>query len=186
MSAISIAILPPERLGVIEPLWVALHEHHMRGRSRPGALREQVREVAWRRRRSIYERYLTEPRCFCLLAERRGDPVGYAMVWVGSGPQVGAAVDQVAYLTSLSVLPGERGRGIGAALLHAVEERGTQRRSRALMLGVHTWNEEAIRFYERHGLRRVRPGVYAKRLTTTAATTVAAGAVTASAALASV
>jgi ribosomal protein S18 acetylase RimI-like enzyme len=122
-----------------------------------------VRDRSWPRRRAIYAHYLSQPGCFCLLAELER-PVGYAMVWFGSGLCVGAAAEQLAYLVSLSVLAEHRGRGIGRLLLERVERRARRGGARQLMLGLHPGNERALRFYRAAGMRQVHPGTLAKAI----------------------
>jgi GNAT superfamily N-acetyltransferase len=85
-----------------------------------------------------------------------GDPsVGVALltlrpnVWFG-GP--------VALLDELYVVPGERGRGIGTALLKASEEECRRRGSELLEINVDGEDADARRFYERHGYANHEPG----------------------------
>ncbi len=58
------------------------------------------------------------------------------------------------YLKLIAVLPGEEGKGIGAALLRAFEAE-TGRISRHAFLLVSDFNSGAMRFYEREGYARV-------------------------------
>jgi GNAT superfamily N-acetyltransferase len=94
------------------------------------------------------ERLLVGENVFALLA---GDPaVGLALVTLrpnvwSSGP--------VALLDELYVVPSERGRGIGTALLKAVEEECRTRGSALLEINVDGQDTDARRFYERHGYR---------------------------------
>jgi ribosomal protein S18 acetylase RimI-like enzyme len=160
MSATPVRVSPvgPERLEELRPLWLALHDHHTRIPARMAAVRERSRGGSWRRRRAVYERYLAQRDCFCLVAERDCGAIGYAMVWVGCGLSVGAGAGPLAYLTSLSVLPADRGAGIGAALLREVRARSERVGARQLLVGVRTWNERALRFYAAHGFSAVTPG----------------------------
>lgn len=54
-------------------------------------------------------------------AERARCPVGYALVTIGEGSQGWVAGEQVADVETLSVLPENRGRGVGSQLMDAVE-----------------------------------------------------------------
>jgi GNAT superfamily N-acetyltransferase len=92
------------------------------------------------------ERLLASANVVVLLA---GDPaVGVALltlrpsVWY-EGP--------VAVLDELYVMPAERGRGIGTALLKAAETACRQRGAGLLEINVDGEDRDARRFYERHG-----------------------------------
>jgi ribosomal protein S18 acetylase RimI-like enzyme len=61
-------------------------------------------------------------------------------------------MEGVAWIATLAVLPEFRGRGIGAALLHACEDQIPVNRIR---LCVRPSNEVAIRLYERFGYTKV-------------------------------
>ena len=61
----------------------------------------------------------------------------------------------VARLYSLATQPESRGKGVGTALLEAVETAARQRRCRAVRLEVRSDNHGAIRQYERLGYRRI-------------------------------
>ncbi len=90
---------------------------------------------------------------FALLA---GEPaVGIALVslrrnvWF-DGP--------VALLDELYVIPGQRNRGIGTALLRAVEDESRARGSMLVEINVDGEDTDARRFYERHGYADRDPG----------------------------
>jgi GNAT superfamily N-acetyltransferase len=57
------------------------------------------------------------------------------------------------YLEDLFVRPSLRGRGIGAALLGAIEQRAQERGCGRLEWAVLDWNQGAIDFYQRFGAR---------------------------------
>jgi ribosomal protein S18 acetylase RimI-like enzyme len=142
------------RLDEVKPLFKAMHEHHRAGG--PGAA--EVRPFraggeAWERRRAHYASLFAAGRGHLLLAERDGRAIGYAMVSeIGSQAtlQVGA---RMAELESLSVAPGERGAGVGTALMAATHELIRELGIDELMLYVMDGNERALRFYERYGMR---------------------------------
>jgi GNAT superfamily N-acetyltransferase len=64
----------------------------------------------------------------------------------------------VALLDELYVIPAERGRGIGAALLKAAEDVVRQRGCELLEINVDGEDKDARRFYERHGYANHDPG----------------------------
>lgn len=66
-------------------------------------------------------------------------------------------LDPAAELTKVFTLPAWRGRGIGAALLDAVEHACRMRGVRTLRLDTRAELAEACALYERRGFRRVEP-----------------------------
>jgi ribosomal protein S18 acetylase RimI-like enzyme len=137
-----------DRIEELEPLWHALVQHHAVVAVGLGEPRE--RADAWARRRVHYEELLAKPGAFALIAERDGVPVGYAMV-EPDRPSQSWQIDAAATLETLVVLPEARGAGIGTRLLEAVKERVRAAGVTHLGLGVVAANENAIRFYRRHG-----------------------------------
>ncbi|HEX3172642.1 MAG TPA: GNAT family N-acetyltransferase [Solirubrobacterales bacterium] len=142
-------------LDAVEPMWNALQEHH--GRITP-QLDPQTpkRELgdAWRLRRAKYERWLEDPETFFVLAEAGDGPVGYAFVTIGPGYASWATGERAAALETLSVLPEQRGGGVGAALIEAVWQRLGERGIEDMAITTTTTNVDAHRFYERQGFAR--------------------------------
>ena len=141
------------RVDELEPLFRAMHEHHRAGGPRAAEVfAVRTAAEAWARRRAHYEGLFDAGRAHLLLAEEEGRVVGYAMV-AEAGGQATLVTDRMAELESLSVLPGERGRGVGRALVDAAYELLRERGIADLMLYVMDGNESALAFYERLGLR---------------------------------
>ena len=81
-------------------------------------------------------------------------PAGYAVVEIHTGPDDTWPVgDTYAEVQSLAVSPGERGSGLGSRLMDTVDAELARRGIHDLAVGVLAGNEDAIRFYERRGLR---------------------------------
>lgn len=146
---VAIRRLSLAELDRLEPLWSALRLHHATVASGFGPPRE--RADSWLRRRTEYERWLAEPGAFALVAERSREALGYAMVHMRRGSPTWPLSEPSAELETLSVLPGERGGGIGTALLDAVRAELAASGIAALSLLVVAGNDEARDFYERHG-----------------------------------
>jgi ribosomal protein S18 acetylase RimI-like enzyme len=136
-------------LDLIEPLWNALREHHSSVTPDLGPPRS--REESWERRRRQYEQWLSEPEAFLLVAERAGERVGYSMVHVREGSPTWPISERAGEIETLLVLPRERGQGTGTALLEAVRTELDGRGVTEVSLHVMATNNDAIRFYERHG-----------------------------------
>jgi ribosomal protein S18 acetylase RimI-like enzyme len=151
MSGTQIAMLDPGRLDELEQLWLALHRHH-RAVADLAVLRDDA--LSWRRRRDWYAAMLAGGHDFALVARDDGEPVGYAFVHVRPGDDdtwpVGA---HMAELVSLAVAPDQRGRGVGTALMDAVDAELELRGIADVEVAVMAGNERAIAFYERRGLR---------------------------------
>jgi len=143
-----------ERLGAVEPLFKAMHEHHRAGRPRAADVRPfRSGDEAWERRREHYRELLGTGRGHLLLAQQGERVIGYAVVSEVGGQATLVTGARMAELESLSVLPGERGAGVGRALMAAAHELVRGLGIEELMLYVMDGNDSAIRFYERFGMR---------------------------------
>jgi ribosomal protein S18 acetylase RimI-like enzyme len=149
MPDIEIRQISVGELDSIEPLWNALREHH--SDVTPDLGEPRSRAESWKHRRGQYERWLSSPNAFLLVAERGGAPVGYAMVQLREGSPTWPLSEQAGEIETLSVLPSERSRGTGSALLEAVRAELATRGVTELSLHVMHTNNDAMRFYERHG-----------------------------------
>lgn len=139
-------------LDSLEPLWNALQEHHAQISPEldPQTPKRTLAD-AWRVRRSKYLRWLEDPEAFFVIAEGTSGPVGYAFVTVGPGYASWATGERAGVLETLSVLPSQRGSGIGAALIEAVWARLSERGIEDMAITTTTTNVDAHRFYERQG-----------------------------------
>ena len=142
------------RVDDLEPLFKALHEHHRAGAPELAELRPfRSADEAWERRRDHYRTLLEAGRGHLLLAEEGGRAVGYAMVSEIRGQATLRTGARMAELETLSVLPESRGAGVGTALMAAVHELARELGADEVMLYVVDGNEDALRFYERYGMR---------------------------------
>jgi GNAT superfamily N-acetyltransferase len=148
--SIEIAVAGAERVDELEPLWLALHHHHRTVAAAPVVADD---DASWERRRAWYLDMLAGGEDAVLIAERAGRPVGYAFLHLHHGPDdtwpVGGRWGEV---VSLSVLPGERGSGVGTALLDAVDAELAARGVADLQVAVMAGNAGALRLYQRRGL----------------------------------
>jgi ribosomal protein S18 acetylase RimI-like enzyme len=106
-------------------------------------LENQVFDTNRMSRRSL-ERLLVSPSAAVLVAEVRGRFAGTAIVLF-------RANSAVARLYSLAVAPRFTGRGIGSALITAVEKAARSRKCRFVRLEVHEKNHGAIVCYRKAG-----------------------------------
>jgi GNAT superfamily N-acetyltransferase len=133
---------------------------------RPGARRDARAIVMLIRELAIYERLLDEvkitsaevrrhgfgrrPYFKTLICRRGGKPVGLALYFFTYSSFLGRPV---LWLEDLLVLPEERGRGAGKALLRALAKIAVARGCGRMEWSVLDWNARAIRFYRRIGAR---------------------------------
>lgn len=85
-----------------------------------------------------------------LIAEVDGSPVGFALFFHNFSTFL---AQPGIYLEDLFVLPEQRGRGIGRALLKELARLAVERGCGRLEWAVLDWNRDAIGFYERLGAR---------------------------------
>ena len=135
-------------LDPLAPLWCSLMERH---REVWHELPLRSHEASWARRRAQYRDWLDRPGSFALVARRGGRPVGYTVVAVEEGDETYATGDRRADVHTLVVLPEERGRGIGAALMAELERRLLAAGITDVFVGTMHGNDAAQRFYERRG-----------------------------------
>ena len=148
--SVEIVTAGPERLDDLEPLWLSLHRHHRAVSPLPVVADDAA---SWQRRRAWYTKMLAGGEDVLLLADRDGRAIGYAFVHLHAGPDDTWPVgSRWAELVSLAVLPEERGRGVGGALMDAVEARIAAIGVGDLQVAVMAGNAAAIRFYDRRGL----------------------------------
>ena len=88
-----------------------------------------------------------------LVARRGARIVGYAFVHMRSGSPTWPISQRAGELETLAVVPEERGRGIGQALLAATSDRLRGAGAREVSLHLLVGNYAAGRFYEREGFR---------------------------------
>jgi [ribosomal protein S18]-alanine N-acetyltransferase len=99
--------------------------------------------------RAQYRRHLDSDTARVLVASANHRRfLGTALVFFRKG-------NHAARLYSIASLPEARGKGVGTALIEAVEAAARQRRCGAVRLEVRTDNDSAIRLYERLGYRRI-------------------------------
>lgn len=141
-----------EEINAVEPMWNALQEHHVRitpelDPQTPG------RDLAdaWRVRRSKYVRWLDDPATFFVVTEDGSGPIGYAFVTVGPGYASWRTGERAGVLETLSVLPNNRGSGVGEALIEAAWNRLAELGIEDMAITTTKTNVDAHRFYERMG-----------------------------------
>jgi GNAT superfamily N-acetyltransferase len=133
---------------------------------RPGARRDAPAIVALIRELAAYERLLHEvkitpaevrrhgfgrrPYFKTLICRRGRKAVGLALYFFTYSSFLGKPV---LWLEDLLVLPEERGRGAGKALLRALAKIAVTRGCGRMEWSVLDWNAPAIRFYRRIGAR---------------------------------
>ena len=91
-----------------------------------------------------------EPLAHALVAEEEGRLVGMALWFFTFSTWTGRPT---LYVEDLFVEPAQRGRGLGAALMAALEEQALQRGCARMEWSVLDWNEPAMGFYRALGAR---------------------------------
>lgn len=154
MADFAVVSLSTDRLDDLQPLWRALYEHHL---ALTPHLHDRVRpyERAWKEHEQLMGEWLAdEPGSFVLVAQQASRYVGYAFVRVRPGARFAvswSASDPLAELAILAVLAEARGKGVGSALLDAVEARLRELQIDDMVIDVITTNTDAMRLYERRG-----------------------------------
>ena len=139
------------RIDDLKQLWLALREYHGSVTPEWGAL--QPAEESWVRRRATYADILADDGALFLALEDAA-VVGFALCEreEGGSPTWQWPPDFLS-IVDLVVLAQHRRRGVGEALLQAVEDEARARDVAAIDINAAAPNEAARRFYERHGYR---------------------------------
>lgn len=142
--------LRPADIDVIAPLWKALLDHIA---VLPGSL-VPVRpsDESWEMECRIMREAL-EGDAFVLVARRGAAAVGYIFVIIEGPDPVWYTGDGHAELAHLSVAAAERGRGVGTALMDAMDVELAKRGIEDVEIGVDTGNDVAANLYESRGYR---------------------------------
>jgi ribosomal protein S18 acetylase RimI-like enzyme len=160
-SPITIELCGPEQIELVRELWLTLHHHHQRVATFQPLVADD--SLSWTSRRALYLARLVDGSGF--LAVAFGGPgrevVGYAVVMLEAGPDDTFPLgERYAELYSVAVAEQWRGHGIGTQLLDFVDRELGSRCISALKVGVMLGNADALRFYERRGLRAAEIVLY--------------------------
>jgi GNAT superfamily N-acetyltransferase len=154
-QGIHIVKVGAERVDDLEPLARSMHAYHLTVDPAIPGIPPRDEDGWWALRRERYQRWLTAPGAFALVAETDDPatrPIGYAVVSIHGGPDDSHVTgERFAELQSLAVLEGMRGAGVGSALLHAVYAELRALGIEELAIGVLATNHDALRLYEREG-----------------------------------
>ncbi len=119
-------------------------------------------ELAFSKLHSALETMLqNESLGFCLLAEKDGQPVGFAAISFAWTLEYGG---KTAWLDELYVLPNERNAGIGEKLIDAVIAETKALGCKAIDLEVETEHQRAENLYKRKGFHLLSRRRWAKEL----------------------
>ncbi len=134
----------------LRPLWLELHAHHQA--VAPELAPFVSDEESWPARLALYEHVLAAGG-FALVACDGEADIGYALAGVEPAhwPATFATAPENAELLTLAVRPGLRGRGVGSALLDAVDARLDEHGRHDRMIGVVPANVRAAALYARRG-----------------------------------
>jgi ribosomal protein S18 acetylase RimI-like enzyme len=153
---VRIRALDHTELELVGPAWRSLLAHH--GSIEPMPIRAP--DESWAMRRSDYERWLSQPGSFVLVAEDERGVAGYALVEVRGPDETWQTGDRTAELQTLAVLPDHRGAGVGTLLMDEVDAELDRQDVGDLWVHVSANNVDALRFYEGRGLRTYMHAMY--------------------------
>ncbi len=136
----------------IRPLQQEIADLHHRGR--PDLFRRDARFFT----QEAFDNRLSQPGHFVWVAEAEGHVVGYAFAWVIAHRGHSTYVDfDSFYIDDICVSEAYRRRGIGKALWKECKGKARELGCRNMDLGVWSFNQGAIAFYESCGMtERVR------------------------------
>ena len=96
---------------------------------------------------------LARPDNFAFIAEIDGAPAGYVVAEAIHHPETGRHhAHAMIYVHEISVREAQRRRGVGRALMDAVSARGKELGIDRVALDTWSFNEGALKFFQRYGL----------------------------------
>jgi ribosomal protein S18 acetylase RimI-like enzyme len=154
--ALSVVRGSVEDLAALAPLWVGVH--HVHAASMPELAPYVSDAETWAEHRPLYVELFEKPDTRLFLARLDEALVGYALIhvepvrdtWVADTWRTG---ERIGELESIAVAPEHRGRGIGSALLDAVDREFEALGVADVIIGLLPGNEGARRLYESRGFR---------------------------------
>lgn len=90
-----------------------------------------------------------KPVWWAFVAESEGMIIGFALYYIRYSTWKG----QRMYLEDILVTESWRGKGVGRLLMDALMDEAREKQFSGIMWQVLEWNEPAIRFYEKYGVR---------------------------------
>lgn len=140
---IQVRLADLDELWRITPMKEQIHAQHVAGRPDLFAPLENL---------SAFEAYVREDSLRLFLAERDGEPLGYALTRVVDRP-ANPYMRRRLFLRVEEICVDERFRrqGVGHALMEAVREDAKALGCPRVVLDVWAFNEEAMRFYQSMG-----------------------------------
>lgn len=111
-------------------------------------------------REKVVRDLAADPGAHCLLAERDGEPIGFATCFVGYSTFNARPLLNV---HDIAVVPAARGRGVARALLAAITDRARRLGCCKLTLEVRRDNGPAQRVYARDGFKPATCGLFLEK-----------------------
>src|SRR5450756_1283923 len=144
-DGITIEKLDLANIDEVGPLWKALLDHIA---ALPEALAPvRPSDQSWKLEREVLLEALKGD-AFALAGRRGGEAVGYLFVRIEGPDPVWYTGDTHAELAHLCVADGERGNGVGSALMDAMDAELERRGVEDVEIGVDTGNAMAVRLYK--------------------------------------
>lgn len=117
------------------------------------AVYEKMLDELYTTEELLLENLFEKKQAEVILAEYRGEAVGYALFFPTFSTFLGKAN---LYLEDIFVRPEARGYGVGKALLACFAKIAVERNASRAEWMVLNWNEPSIRFYEQMGARLLK------------------------------
>lgn len=103
---------------------------------------------------SYFQELLAEPNCNILIAKDNQTIIGFAVVEIKKSPAFESMVERkYAYINDFGVKSEYKREGVGTALFNACVVWSKEKGAQSLELNVWEFNQQAISFYERFGMK---------------------------------
>ncbi|MBD8026215.1 GNAT family N-acetyltransferase [Ureibacillus sp. Re31] len=103
---------------------------------------------------SYFQQLLAESNCDILIAKENQTVIGFVVVEIKKSPAFESMVERkYAYINDFGVKSNYKRGGVGTTLFNACVEWSKEKGAQSLELNVWEFNEQAISFYERFGMK---------------------------------
>jgi ribosomal protein S18 acetylase RimI-like enzyme len=146
--------ITPEEIELLRAVMLSMHQAERQVQPALGHARVRTDEDFWSLYASRFPAWFHNGDGFCIAARSPdGEILGHVFGVVKEGDIGFDSGEQIGYIEDIAVIESQRGAGLGSALLDAARTRFAERGLRSFKLSTVPGNDDARRFYARHGMK---------------------------------
>jgi ribosomal protein S18 acetylase RimI-like enzyme len=146
--------ITPDEIGSLRTVMLSMHEAERQVQPALGHAPVRTDDDFWNLYTARFPGWFHNGDGFCIAARSpEGEILGHVFGVVKEGDIGFDSGDEIGYIEDIAVIEGARGAGLGSVLLDAARSRFAERGLRSFKLSTVPGNNDARRFYARHGLK---------------------------------